>query len=77
VALGDFLAEPFVHVIPVSDTVARHHDRVFAGLRRAGTGKRGLTTSAPRAARAQFFFFSAAVQFMATVKPGVGSSVPN
>ena len=37
VALGDFLAEPFVHVIPVSETVARHYGRVFAGLRRAGT----------------------------------------
>ena len=37
VALGDFLAEAFVHVIPVSETVARHYGRVFAGLRRAGT----------------------------------------
>ncbi len=37
VTLSDFLAEPFVHVIPVSDTVARHYGRVFAALRRAGT----------------------------------------
>ncbi len=37
VALSDFLAEPFVQVVPVSETVARHYGRVFAGLRRAGT----------------------------------------
>ncbi|MSO50351.1 MAG: type II toxin-antitoxin system VapC family toxin [Acidobacteria bacterium] len=37
VALSDFLAEPFVQVIPVTETVARHYGRVFAGLRRAGT----------------------------------------
>ncbi len=37
VALTDFLAEPFVGVIPVSETVARHYGNVFAGLRRAGT----------------------------------------
>jgi tRNA(fMet)-specific endonuclease VapC len=36
-ALSDFLAEPFVHVIPVTETVARHYGRAFAGLRRAGT----------------------------------------
>lgn len=36
-ALGDFLAESFVSVIPVSETVARHYGRVFAALRRAGT----------------------------------------
>lgn len=36
-ALSDFLAEPFVQVIPVSETVARHYGRVFAALRRAGT----------------------------------------
>ena len=36
-ALSDFLAEPFVSVLPVSDTVARHYGRVFASLRRAGT----------------------------------------
>ena len=36
-ALSDFLAEPFVSVVPVSETVARHYGRVFAALRRAGT----------------------------------------
>ncbi len=36
-ALSDFLAEPFVAVIAVSDTVARLYGRVYAGLRRAGT----------------------------------------
>jgi len=36
-ALSDFLAEPFVSVITVSETVARHYGRVFAALRRAGT----------------------------------------
>ena len=34
--LSDFLAEPFVQVVPVTDTTARHYGRVFAGLRRAG-----------------------------------------
>jgi tRNA(fMet)-specific endonuclease VapC len=37
VALTEFLAEPFVQVIPVTETVARHYGRTFAGLRRAGT----------------------------------------
>lgn len=37
IALSEFLSEPFVHIIPVSDTVARQYGRVFAGLRRAGT----------------------------------------
>ncbi|NQW04160.1 MAG: type II toxin-antitoxin system VapC family toxin [Acidobacteria bacterium] len=37
VALSDFLAEPFVGTLPVTETVARHYGRVFAGLRRAGT----------------------------------------
>lgn len=36
-ALTEFLAEPFVHVTPVSASVARHYGRVFAALRRAGT----------------------------------------
>ena len=37
VVLSDFLAEPFVTVIPVSESVARHYGRVYVGLRRAGT----------------------------------------
>lgn len=37
VALTEFLAEPFIHVTPVSASVARHYGRVFAALRRAGT----------------------------------------
>ena len=37
VALSDFLSEPFVQIIPVTEAVARHYGRVFAGLRRAGT----------------------------------------
>jgi tRNA(fMet)-specific endonuclease VapC len=37
VALSDFLEEAFVHLINVSDSVARHYGRVYAGLRRAGT----------------------------------------
>lgn len=37
VVLGEFLAEPFVDVTPVSASVARHYGRVFAALRRAGT----------------------------------------
>jgi tRNA(fMet)-specific endonuclease VapC len=37
VALTEFLAEPFVHVTPVSARVARQYGRVFAALRRAGT----------------------------------------
>lgn len=37
VALSEFLSEPFVRTIPVSEDVARHYGRVYAGLRRAGT----------------------------------------
>ncbi|MEO6223512.1 MAG: type II toxin-antitoxin system VapC family toxin [Vicinamibacterales bacterium] len=37
VALSEFLAEPFVKVLSVDDTVARHYGRVYAGLRRAGS----------------------------------------
>lgn len=37
VALSEFLAEPFVMVTVVDDTVARHYGRVYSGLRRAGT----------------------------------------
>ena len=35
--LTEFLAEPFVAVLPVTPTVARHYGRLFASLRRAGT----------------------------------------
>jgi len=34
--LEDFLDEPFVDVLPVTSSVARHYGRVFASLRRAG-----------------------------------------
>ena len=37
VTLSEFLAEPFVAVVVVDDTVARHYGRVYSGLRRAGT----------------------------------------
>jgi tRNA(fMet)-specific endonuclease VapC len=37
VALSEFLAEPFVAVVPASAAVARHYGRVYAALRRAGT----------------------------------------
>ena len=37
VALEDFLQEPFVTILPVTRTVARHYGRVFAALRVAGT----------------------------------------
>jgi tRNA(fMet)-specific endonuclease VapC len=37
VALSEFLAEPFVAVVPVSSGVARQYGRVYAALRRAGT----------------------------------------
>jgi tRNA(fMet)-specific endonuclease VapC len=37
VTLTEFLSEPFVHVTPVTISVARHYGRVFAALRRAGT----------------------------------------
>jgi tRNA(fMet)-specific endonuclease VapC len=35
--LAEFLAEPFVAVLQVTPTVARHYGRLFAALRRAGT----------------------------------------
>jgi tRNA(fMet)-specific endonuclease VapC len=35
--LTEFLAEPFVAVLQVTATVARHYGRLFASLRRAGT----------------------------------------
>ena len=37
VALSEFLAEPFVRIVAVDETVSRHYGRVFAALRRAGT----------------------------------------
>ena len=37
VTLAEFLAEPFVVVLPVSATVAQRYGRIFAALRRAGT----------------------------------------
>ncbi len=37
VALSEFLAESFVRIIAVDDTVARHYGRVYAALKRAGT----------------------------------------
>jgi tRNA(fMet)-specific endonuclease VapC len=36
-ALRDFLAEPFVAVVPVDESVARRYGTVFVELRRAGT----------------------------------------
>jgi predicted nucleic acid-binding protein len=36
-ALADFLAEPFVSVLPTTETVARQYGRLFARLREAGT----------------------------------------
>jgi tRNA(fMet)-specific endonuclease VapC len=35
--LAEFLAEPFVSILPVTPTVARRYGRLFADLRRAGT----------------------------------------
>ena len=35
--LAEFLAEPFVSVLPVTPAVARRYGRLFADLRRAGT----------------------------------------
>lgn len=35
--LAEFLAEPFVSVLPVTPSIARHYGRLFADLRRAGT----------------------------------------
>lgn len=37
VVLADFLAEPFVSLLPITRDVARHYGRLFARLRRAGT----------------------------------------
>jgi predicted nucleic acid-binding protein len=37
IALAEFLAEPFVTVIPTTPSVARHYGRIYAALRRAGT----------------------------------------
>jgi len=36
-ALEDFLDEPFVGLLDVTSSVARHYGRVFANLKRAGT----------------------------------------
>jgi len=36
-ALRDFLAEPFVGLVPIDQDVARRYGSVFAALRRAGT----------------------------------------
>lgn len=35
--LAEFLAEPFVSILPVTPTVARRYGQIFADLRRAGT----------------------------------------
>ena len=35
--LAEFLAEPFVAILPVTPMVARRYGRLFADLRRAGT----------------------------------------
>ncbi len=35
--LAEFLAEPFVSILQVTPSVARHYGRLFAELRRAGT----------------------------------------
>jgi tRNA(fMet)-specific endonuclease VapC len=35
--LSEFLAEPFVAILPVTPMVARRYGRLFADLRRAGT----------------------------------------
>ncbi len=35
--LADFLAEPFVSVLPTTPEVARRYGQIFAALRRAGT----------------------------------------
>jgi tRNA(fMet)-specific endonuclease VapC len=35
--LSEFLAEPFVSILPVTPAVARRYGRLFADLRRAGT----------------------------------------
>jgi len=36
VTLAEFLAEPFVRVLPTTADVARHYGRVYASLRKAG-----------------------------------------
>ena len=36
VTLGEFLAEPFVKVVPTTADVARQYGRVYAALRKAG-----------------------------------------
>jgi len=36
-ALRDFLAEPFVTVVPIDEDVARRYGGIFVALRRAGT----------------------------------------
>ena len=35
--LAELLAEPFVSILPVTPSVARHYGRLFADLRKAGT----------------------------------------
>ena len=35
--LAEFLAEPFVSILPVTPSVARHYGRLFTDLRNAGT----------------------------------------
>lgn len=35
--LAEFLAEPFVSILPVTPAIARHYGRVFVDLRRVGT----------------------------------------
>jgi len=37
IALAEFLAEPFVRVLPVTPSVATRYGRAFSQLRRAGT----------------------------------------
>lgn len=37
ILLSEFLAEPFVSLVDLTPTVARHYGRLLAGLRRAGT----------------------------------------
>jgi tRNA(fMet)-specific endonuclease VapC len=37
ILLAEFLAEPFVSILPVTPSVARHYGRLFADLRKAGT----------------------------------------
>jgi len=37
VLLGEFLEEPFVSILEITPSVARHYGRVFAQLRRSGT----------------------------------------